>query len=322
MGKFIIQLIEKKHFNRWDELVKKRGSIFQTISWTEIFEPEIARIGIFEKGGDLIGGFILWERSGWVYRNPYYTPFIGPFFEVKAQKKFFRMKREREILSTMVEYLESKKYLLITLQLDPRIRDIFPFFWQNYKVITQYTYRINLKRSKEVILNEMSPERKRNIKKAIKYGINIIESKNTMILKDLVEKSFKRQRKRYPKLTMEKILKKFPPGDGNSVFLVALYKDKPVASIYMVYDDKIAYNLIPAHDHEYAYTGAGALVAYEAILTAQRIGLEYFDFEGSMVPSIERFFRGFGGDLIPYFRVNKAWLPLEIILKFFKRQFF
>jgi len=41
-----------------------------------------------------------------------------------------------------------------------------------------------------------------------------------------------------------------------------------------------------------------------------------------MLPEVERFFRGFGGDLVPYFTVNKAWLPLEFMLKLLKREQF
>ena len=52
-----------------------------------------------------------------------------------------------------------------------------------------------------------------------------------------------------------------------------------------------------------------------AILKAKEMGLQVFDFEGSIVPPIERYFRGFGGKLTPIFSVHKAWLPIEIGLK-------
>lgn len=55
---------------------------------------------------------------------------------------------------------------------------------------------------------------------------------------------------------------------------------------------------------------------------AKNLGLKYFDFERSMIPQIERYFRGFGGQLTPYYRINKAKLPFEILLKFFKRESF
>jgi hypothetical protein len=60
----------------------------------------------------------------------------------------------------------------------------------------------------------------------------------------------------------------------------------------------------------------------EAIRHARDLGLQTFDFEGSAIPPVEAYFRGFGGKLTPYFRVNKAWLPIEMVLKFFKRRLF
>ena len=41
-----------------------------------------------------------------------------------------------------------------------------------------------------------------------------------------------------------------------------------------------------------------------------------------MLPPVERYFRGFGGRLVPIFGVHRAWLPLEMALKLFRRQKF
>ena len=43
----------------------------------------------------------------------------------------------------------------------------------------------------------------------------------------------------------------------------------------------------------------------QAIQDAQAKELEIFDFEGSMLPGVEAFFRGFNGELKPYFTVWK-----------------
>lgn len=61
---------------------------------------------------------------------------------------------------------------------------------------------------------------------------------------------------------------------------------------------------------------------FEAIQHTQQLGLERFDFEGSVIPAIERYIRGFGGKLTPYFKVNKAWLPIELAMKFVNRNIF
>jgi hypothetical protein len=50
-------------------------------------------------------------------------------------------------------------------------------------------------------------------------------------------------------------------------------------------------------------SGATSLVLWEAIQSQPR-GVEFFDFEGSMVEAIERFFRAFGARQVPYFHVS------------------
>jgi hypothetical protein len=45
-----------------------------------------------------------------------------------------------------------------------------------------------------------------------------------------------------------------------------------------------------------------------------------FDFEGSMLPEVEKYFRGFGANLIPYYRVSKAKLAVDLALRFIKKK--
>lgn len=85
---------------------------------------------------------------------------------------------------------------------------------------------------------------------------------------------------------------------------------------------KTTYYLLGGYDPATKHGGAGILCMWQSILHAKGVGLDTFDFEGCMLPEVERFFRGFGADLVPYFTVNKAWLPLEFMLKIFKRERF
>lgn len=97
------------------------------------------------------------------------------------------------------------------------------------------------------------------------------------------------------------------------------FDERAIACTFMVHDRRTAYYLLGGYDAEDRHHGAGALAILTSIEEAQRRGLAVFDFEGSMIPAIERFFRGFGGELVHYFTVNRAWLPFEILLKWRKR---
>lgn len=107
-----------------------------------------------------------------------------------------------------------------------------------------------------------------------------------------------------------------------SVAFVSSKHDLKIAGTLFVYDHDTMCALLGGYDSEVKSRGAKSLVYWTAMQFAKQLGLTYFDFEGSMVPSIEAFFRGFGGKLTPYYRINKTTLPLEIILKFFKRELF
>lgn len=82
------------------------------------------------------------------------------------------------------------------------------------------------------------------------------------------------------------------------------------------------YNIIAGYNKDLAHHGAGAIAIWEAIKYAKSLGLKIFDFEGSMIPQIETYFRGFGGYLETYSSVHKALLPIEIVLKIVKRNIF
>jgi hypothetical protein len=69
-------------------------------------------------------------------------------------------------------------------------------------------------------------------------------------------------------------------------------------------------------------SGAGSATLWECIRKAKSLNLKRFDFEGSMNPGIEHYFRGFGGVLTPYYTVNKALIPIELVLKILRREYF
>ena len=77
------------------------------------------------------------------------------------------------------------------------------------------------------------------------------------------------------------------------------------AAIYVIFDDKTAYYLAGGATDEGRLRGAMHGLLARAIEEAAAAGCTIFDFEGSMLQGVEPFFRGFGGELTPYFRVYK-----------------
>lgn len=300
----------------WEELVKQHGCIFDSLSWSEIFPQPLNRIGIYDAGNNLRGGFCVYEQHMFrlrILRNPPFTSQIGPFFEFRASNPSARTDEQRSVAEAMAEYLSASNAAVKSLSLSSQITDCLPFFWRGWKVIPHYTYRIDLTQSQDAILNAMSSERRKNLRKSVNDGVYVSESFDFKVIRDLVLQSFSRQKKHIPLTSLEKILFYFSKS-MNSYCMIAQIGGRPIAGVYIVHDHNTAYYLLGGYT-DGAHHGAGALAMWSAIEKAKKIGLQVFDFEGSSIQPVERYFRGFGGQLTQMLSIHRAWLPIEMALK-------
>jgi len=76
------------------------------------------------------------------------------------------------------------------------------------------------------------------------------------------------------------------------------------AGVLIVWDAESCFYLMGGGDPTLRSSGASSLCVWEAIRHASTVSRE-FDFEGSMIEPIERFFRGFGAVQRSYFLVRR-----------------
>ena len=308
----------------YDVLARKHGTLFNCLDWLAQFGDNVQILGIFEDSGEMVGGLSFFKERRFglkIIRNAPFTPMCGPFIAIKAQNPVAMIEKRRKVLVCVVEYLEIESPAIIRFGLDQGVFDVLPFYWNNYKVIPAYTYLIDLSLSLLDIQKNMSSAQRNHILKAKKDDLIVKRTYDMHIVRDLVLATFDRQNKSLNNRALENILFRYA-NNSNSYAFTTYRGDNPIATCFVVHNQKTAYNLIAGYKAQERHHGAGPLAVFEAIKYAKEIGIKIFDFEGSVVPAIETYFRGFGGTLTPFFTVNKAWLPLEIGLKFVKRKFF
>ena len=92
----------------------------------------------------------------------------------------------------------------------------------------------------------------------------------------------------------------------SSKILLAKDKDNNIHSgILLIWNNNTVYYLIGGSNPKFRNSEAMSLLMWESIKFASSFAKE-FDFEGTMVESIERFIRGFGGIQKPYFQLSKV----------------
>ncbi len=308
----------------YDQLARDHGTLFNTLEWLELFGEGMQVLGLYEESGELSGGLAIYQERRWgcrIYRRAPFTPTSGPFLEVKAQNPVAVLEKRRKALECMAAYLDRQAPAVCMLPLARDISDALPFFWRGFKVVPQYTYLLDLAVPWDQLWKNMAPDRRNDISKAARDGLTVRLSEDLREVRDLVLATFSRQDKTLNKASLDAVLFRYAK-PGNFYAYVTCRDNRPIAACGVVHDARTAYYVLGGYRSSDRHHGAGAMAVAEAIRQAQGLGLQTFDFEGSVIPPIERFFRGFGGRLVPYFTVNKAWFPLELALKVRRRNMF
>ncbi len=306
-------------------IAEKSASIFLSEKWLNLYDDRLKCFGIFDKSDKIIGGFAIFieKKAKFIkyYRNLPYSPTISLFFENKAQNKSKILSENKKILSLLTSFFETLPYHILSVYLPSKYIDMQPFIWQNFKAIPSYTYIIDLEKTVAEIEKGFSTKRRNDIKKAIKDGVTAQLSSDYDTVKSLIINTFDRKNKALDVAMIDKILFEFADNKNSFAFVSYLSKT-PIATSFCIYDKQKVYYLLGGYDSQNKHQGAGALAVSNAIKYAQELGIKNFDFEGSMLPEVEKYFRGFGGNLTPYYSINKAILPLEMALKIAKRSIF
>lgn len=307
----------KYHSDNYLKLIAENGTVFNLPKWLDIYGKHILVQGIFNDNHELIGSFFLFEgkKLGMKYQiTPPYSPHIGLFYKNPAQSKANQQAFDKEVVTLVKDFLVKLKPKLLSIALPFTINDTQPFYWYNFKVIPNYTYRLALNRTEEELFDNLTSEKRKSIKRAQKDDLIIQQTTDYKLVKSLIEKTFDRKEKKVSQSYLNKIL--FDFADETNSFAFAAYKDgKPSASVFCVHYNKTAFYLFGGYDNTNKHHGAGVTCMWKAILHAKKKGIEVFDFEGSMLVEVEKYFREFGGDLVPYYTIHKAGLPIEMILK-------
>jgi lipid II:glycine glycyltransferase (peptidoglycan interpeptide bridge formation enzyme) len=162
---------------------------------------------------------------------------------------------------------------------------------------------------------------KTDIRKAVKSGLRVIDTLSIEDFYAVHQKTFQRQSMEvsYDKNFVLNIEKTLGARNARKMFFAVDDRDRIHAAAYIVYDAHCAYYFMGGGDPELRSSGATSLVIGEAITFAATVSRK-FNFEGSAVPAIERFFRAFGGSQKIYYIIHKSSTATRIALNILRKQ--
>lgn len=168
----------------------------------------------------------------------------------------------------------------------------------------KHTYVLDLTQADDV-QSLYAPKRRQQIRRAIKDGLQVKQITDMQVVFDLVKKTFLRQAKSIDESIIKKILFEYA-NRKNSFAFASLLDGKHCVVYFCIYHNKEAYYLLGGYDESIKHIGAGPLAMSACIEHAKKLGIETYDFEGSMEPSIEKYFKEFGGTKKQYLSFEKS----------------
>ncbi|MCD6066020.1 MAG: hypothetical protein K0S33_846 [Bacteroidetes bacterium] len=164
----------------------------------------------------------------------------------------------------------------------------------------RHTYVLDLTKAEDV-QSLYAPKRRQQIRRALKDGLQVKQLDDLGILFRLVCQTFARQGKTIDEKMIKKVLFDYgSPEQKNSFAFGAFSGDECILAYFCIYHGKEAFYLLGGYDEANKHIGAGPLAMNACIEHAKKTGVEVFDFEGSMEPSIEKYFKQFGGEKKQY----------------------
>ena len=269
---------------------------------------------ILEINGDnIIQGALVFKKSKSLGLSfvtmPQLTPYSGIWINYpKGLQVHSKISFEKKITEALIQKLPSFSFYY--QQFHPRVKNWLPFMWSKFSQRTSYTYRIEDLSNLDNIYRDFKGSVRTDIKKAAD-SLVVKEIENYSEFKQFLVVCFKKQNKENPYAleTFDEIDKFLKSTNQRKIFGAYNSKNELVASNYIIYDQRCAYYFASAYDVSHGSKAPVSLLIWKAIQALSN-QVSVFDFEGSIIPGIEHFIRGFGGKLTPIFKIFKSSNPV------------
>jgi hypothetical protein len=249
----------------------------------------------------------------------YLTPFSGIWFRPQSQRLKAHSIAEKEVVISqqLIELLPDIQ--LIIFQTHYTFQNWLGFHWAGFRQTTRYTYVLDDLSDLERVFNNFKGVIRTNIKKAERI-VTIANSEDAAGFYDFINTTLDKKGVSlyFKKNTLLRLDEALKERQCRKIFVAKDEQNNIHAAIYTIWDKQTTYLLLTGVNRQFSNSAALSLLIWEAIKEAASRS-QSFDFEGSMLPKVEPFFRAFGGVRQSYYRLSKTknyfWTLIFSLLK-------
>ena len=259
------------------------------------------------RGKEVVGALPYVRKRRWgmtLLTQPKLTQTLGPWVRL-TQDKCTKAPRVEDVLGALADGLP--EFAAYRQNWDVARTNWLPFCWRGFEQTTRYTYVLPDICDPDAVWQGVKKDIRGNVRKASnRFGVQVRFSDDIGELLPVLRKTFDRQGKQFP-FAEEFLYRIDRAASKQGKRAIVLGEDGEGwlhAGTYIVWEGNTAYQLLNGYDPELRQSGAGSLCVWTAIQKAAE-HVSRYDFEGSMIEPVERFFRAFGAIQTPYFQVQR-----------------
>lgn len=301
--------------------VEETIPIFSQAWWLDAVAGDSWDVCMVEKGDQILATmpYVVKKKFGLtLLTQPKLTQTLGPWLKPSTAKYSKQLSQQKDLMEALIDQLP--KYHYFSQNWHYSNTNWLPFYWKGFNQVTRYTYVIDDLSNIDDVWGAFQENIRREIRKA--------ENKFNLVVKEdlpfsdfllLNLKTFLRQGMQLPysESFVSQLLSTAKNRNQCRWFIAQDGDGRNHAGALLVWDSESAYYLMGGGDPDLRNSGATSLCIWEAIKFASTV-TKRFDFEGSMIEPVERFFRAFGAKQTPYFALThrpSRWLNTALYLK-------
>jgi hypothetical protein len=276
--------------------------------WAEVVEEnwDVA-VNANQEQVSAVWPYFIRQKGPWrILCQPPYTPYSGPFLIYPGKQKpdsriKFEITQYRQLIEQLPDFAELEQTFPLQFQ------NSLAFMWEGFSDQKRYTYLIDLTSEEGELYDKLRENTRRQIKKAKKH-LEIRYGADPDTLYNFLKNNQGEGTAAFPLNDHEylkRMLDYIGKYDCGQVTSAVDEKGQLHAMLLTINDHSMAYYLMGSTDKKLKDFGGMSLLLWESITHAKMKGLKDYNLEGSSIPAIEKFLRGFGGRLIPYTLMKK-----------------
>lgn len=305
--------IVNDHKQLYSQLCKNEPSIpiFSRDWWLDAVcdGAENWDVAIVEKGGKVVASmpyYVKHKRGFTVLTQPPLTQKLGPWLRPSKANYSKELAEQKDLMQSLIDQLPSFDHF--GQNINHQITNWLPFYWRGFSQSTNYTYILPDLSDDNLIWSGLQTNIRTDVRKAEKrFQLTVRDDVGLDDFLILNKLTFGRQGKSLP--YSEELVRRLDAAcekhHCRKIWIAEDPEGQHHAGIYIVWDEESAYYLMGGSDPALRNSGASSICMWYAIKHAASV-TQSFDFEGSMMEPVERFFRAFGSVQTPYFSISKT----------------